>query len=80
MKAHIVLHFDKEDYSWEGEYREVDVVVDDKLIQKYGDDYHDKGYERAEGFINGLKFANKYLDGGLELLVSKRQEVADWEY
>lgn len=56
-KVIIRMHFLKDDKSCGGDYNDVEVIVDGKLAVQYGDHYHDKGTEKAEGFVDGLIFA-----------------------
>ena len=54
MKIEIVQIFDIEDKDFGGDYLEVEVYCNGDLISEYGDHYHDKGLERAEGFVDGF--------------------------
>jgi hypothetical protein len=52
------IHFPKSDKNCNGDYYDVDVVVhagERTWGAQYGDSYHEKGYERAEGFIDALQ-------------------------
>ena len=59
MKVQMVIHYAEEDSECGGEYYEVDILVDGKKAVTYGDHYHEKGWERAEGFIGGVMFRHK---------------------
>ena len=58
LKFKIITHFEVEDEECSGEYTSVE-ILDEKgnSIVKYGDYYHDKGRQKAEAFLDGLKFA-----------------------
>lgn len=51
----ISIHFQRDDKDCDGDYYDVEVFIDGKLVKKYGDYYHDKGEIRAEEFLNGVK-------------------------
>jgi major membrane immunogen (membrane-anchored lipoprotein) len=57
-KFKIITHFLEEDEYCTGDYCSV-TIEDQKgnIVKSYGDYYHDKGREKAEGFIEGVKFA-----------------------
>ena len=40
-----------------GDYTSVEVAFDGKTVAEYGDYYHDKGSDKAEGFVQGVAFA-----------------------
>ena len=40
-----------------GDYHGIIVEIDDKPAITYGDHYHDKGLEKAYGFLEGYQFA-----------------------
>ena len=42
-----------------GDYDAIEVIIDDEVVTHYGDHYHDKGAEKAEGFVEGYLFALK---------------------
>ena len=44
-----------------GDYDGVEVIIDDVVVAEYGDYYHDKGAEKAEGFVEGYLFALKKI-------------------
>jgi len=50
----IEFHYSKDDPDCSGDYYEVWIKDGGKIIQKYGDYYHDKGAEKASAFIDGL--------------------------
>ena len=41
-----------------GDYVEISIEVDGIETIRYGDWYHDKGKEKAEGYIDGLRYSN----------------------
>lgn len=49
----IVEHFDLEYTEIGGDYSHVTIELDSEVLAEYGDDYHDKGLEKAEGFVQG---------------------------
>jgi hypothetical protein len=56
----ILTHFDVEDEECGGDYFDVEVLDSNrKVLASYGDYYHDKGEDKAEGFVEGLKAASK---------------------
>jgi len=74
MNVKITEHFSKEhDPKCYGDYCEVTIEVDGKLVRTYGDHYHDKGAERAEGYKDALK---DYCDPQVTV---EHASVADWE-
>jgi hypothetical protein len=63
MKVKIIEHhfydpeFEGEDQTL-GDYAEISIEVDGIETIRYGDWYHDKGKEKAEGYIDGLRYSN----------------------
>ena len=76
MKVQMVMHFGVEDKDCGGEYFEVTVVVDDTVVITYGDDYHEKGEDKALGFIDALRHTAG--EENVEVLPTKL--IADWAY
>ena len=58
MKITQVIHYAEDDLNFGGDY--YSVTLEDslgRLIAHFGDSYHDRGIERAEGFIAGVAYA-----------------------
>lgn len=74
----VVYHYDKKDTEFVGDYYSVKVYrafhngVRHK-IKDYGDYYHDRGYEKAQGFLQGIEY---YLGANMEVIYER---VADME-
>lgn len=49
----------KDDKDFNTDYHSVRILQDGELIQEYQDSYHDKGTEKAEGFVDALKLVGK---------------------
>jgi hypothetical protein len=57
MKYKLVTYYPKSDEDFDGDYVSVALFDENgKEIVSYGDYYHDKGDEKMEGFIDGLKY------------------------
>jgi hypothetical protein len=52
----IEYHYPKSDVNCEGDYWEVRLISDGKMIKGYGDYYHDKGSEKISAFIEGINY------------------------
>lgn len=50
-----ITRYGDDDPECGGDYYEVIIKHDDKILVVYGDYYHDKGWDKADGFIDGLK-------------------------
>lgn len=59
-----------------GDYSEVAVILDNKVLVKYGDHYHDKGKETAIGFVDGFNFISdiKYQRSGVNIAMDDEGE------
>jgi len=55
LEIKIINHYGTDDPEFEGDYYQIEIFINDELIQTYGDYYHDKGWEKAEGFMDGIK-------------------------
>lgn len=56
--ATVTTHFPKSDKDMYGDYYDVTInaYINGKMYSaQYGDSYHDKGWEKAEGFVDALK-------------------------
>ena len=54
----VTTHYPKSDKEMWGDYYDITINVacgDVMLHMDYGDSYHDKGYAKAEGFVDALK-------------------------
>lgn len=69
--ALIVTHYESSDEECDGDYYDIELFIDNKLVKTFGDYYHDKGEERVDAFIEGVEFTQ-----GSRLKVS-RKSVAD---
>ena len=49
----IILHYNVDDVTCDGEYCNVDVEIDGRVVMEYGSDLEERGFERAESFIEG---------------------------
>jgi hypothetical protein len=60
MNARIIKHYDKDPVTGElgGDYHYVTVEIYGRKVKNYGDYYHEKGFERAQAFIEGYAHAN----------------------
>lgn len=68
--ATIVIHYPSNDKSFRTDYCSVDVIIDKKKVRDYLDGYHENGVERAEHFVDGLKFCFPELN-------IERKQIAD---
>ena len=71
----IEVHYSKEDEDFSGDY--YSIVLKDKFggeVDSFGDDYHDRGMERMEGFLRGVEYATKRKP------VTAMIQIADKEY
>lgn len=74
MDIEVIIHYCKNaDAQCTGDYSAVTVNIDGKLCAYYGDYYHDKGEERADGFVDGMR----YLNPDANVTYNK---VADWDF
>lgn len=74
MKALIVTHFSKEDKNLNGDYYDIELFIDDQLVKKFGDYYHDKGSEKVEAFIEGIEWATS------KSVKVEHKKIADRDY
>jgi hypothetical protein len=49
-----VVHYSKTDVYFGGDYREIEIFMNGDLVASYGDHYHDKGREKADGFYDAI--------------------------
>ena len=58
-----------------GDYFDLEILDENGVcIQTYGDAYHDNGSDKAEGFVDGVRYANS----GEEIKI-KYADIADRE-
>ncbi len=70
----VVTHFWTNDPGCNSDYARIELLIDDELAIEYQDDYHDKGQEKIDGFIEGLRWV---FDDNLPKI--KHTNVADEE-
>ena len=78
MHAEIRTYFCVDDKGHTGDYTAVEVWLDGKLVRTFGDFYHDKGRERAEAFVEGLRYFTENLCECQSAITIERTEVADY--
>lgn len=54
-----ITRYCEDDPEFEGDYTEVILKRGDTEIARFGDSYHDRGFEKSEGFIQGLRFIHE---------------------
>ena len=52
----VVTHFCSDDTECDGDYCQVDLMIDDKVARSWDDYYHDQGAEKCKSFIGGMEF------------------------
>lgn len=53
----VITHFSKEeDSTCNGDYYDVSININGVEVIRYGDAYHDKGKDKAKGWIDALKY------------------------
>jgi hypothetical protein len=61
MQARIIKHFERDEESGrlltDSDYHYVTVEIHGHKVKNYGDYYHEKGFERAQAFIEGYAHA-----------------------
>ncbi len=53
----VITHYPKSDKKCEGDYYDVEVFVKEahqEFAMQYGDYYHDKGHDKAQGFVDAI--------------------------
>lgn len=68
----IIEHFAVDDPDCIGDYCSVEIRINNESVIEYDDDYHDKGQEKAQGFIDALKYLGCYIEPNTD-------QVADYE-
>ena len=66
-------HYFEEDPEYLSDYAEVSLHVDGVEVARYGDAGHDRGREKAEGFVTGLTHA--WGEGSMQV---RHTQVADY--
>ena len=55
-KFTVILLYATDDEDCSSDYYGVEILQDGKIIQEYGDAYHDNGREKMEGFFDALSW------------------------
>lgn len=71
-EVQIIEHFDISDEECGGDYHYVTVNIDGIQVVEFGDHYHDKGAEKAEGWVEGFKYAAEDYEATVRILDVKR--------
>lgn len=74
MKVKIVTHYQIEDTECNGDYYDIELFIDGKLVKEFGDYYHEKGDVKVEAFLEGIKYATK------KKMTVTNEKVADRDY
>lgn len=61
MEIKIITHFPTDDEDCNGDYYDVEVQIDGKVVASFGDYYHDKGQDKAEAWKDGYIAAMEQL-------------------
>ena len=75
--ATVTAHYPKSDKEMYGDYYDVTINVacgDMMLHMEYGDAYHDKGWEKAQGFVDALKLLYGSKFPVLQLRAADRED------
>jgi len=62
MNEFIIYYVYPNEDELDGDYWEIELELNGEIIAKYGDYYHDKGSEKAKGFIKGYAYANNWKE------------------
>ena len=55
-----VIHYSVDDEECNGDYYSVELKDSNgRTVARWGDDYHDKGLDKAEGFIQGVEYVTR---------------------
>lgn len=81
-KLKVITHYSKDDPKMIGDYTGVEIFKEETngmftLLKRYGDYYHDKGLERAAGFLQGYSAALGDCDVSVEGMADT-DEGGDW--
>jgi hypothetical protein len=60
MKVDIIVYYGHDDPEFVYDYHAVAIEIDGEEELRYGDSYHDKGEEKAEGFADAILFLNPH--------------------
>lgn len=71
-KVLVVTHYFKDDKKFYRDYTSIEIFINEVLTVEYGDDYHDKGYERSKGFLDCMKHIYPKV-------VIKETNIADYD-
>jgi hypothetical protein len=74
LKVKKITRYEIDDTDCGGDYSEVLIEIRGEVVATYGDHYHDKGQEKAEGFIDALKHIY-----GENLVVVEHEDRNDYE-
>lgn len=75
MKIFTILEHHEKGEDCHGDYFDLEILDENgTCIQTYGDAYHDSGNDKAEGFIDGVRYASN------EEIKIEYKDVADREY
>jgi len=78
MNINIITHYEIDDVKFNRDYTSIDIEIDGKEMIEYGDFYHDRGQEKAEGFLDCLDILKK-LNVINDVIVTET-DIADFEY
>ena len=73
MELDFVYHYEVDDKDCSGDYWDIEVFHKGELITEFGDEYHDRGMDKLEGFIEGIEWITD------SDVIVNRTEVADRE-
>lgn len=51
----VTMHYATNDPEFTSDYCAIDIKIDGITLAEYGDSYHDRGRDKAEGFVDALK-------------------------
>lgn len=55
VKVEIVKHYAIEDIDCVGDFVYLEIFINGNFVRKYGDNYHDEGQAKSEGFCDALR-------------------------
>lgn len=61
IKITVITHYHQSDPDFHADYWGVTVEFDGEEVAKFGDEYHDKGEDKAQGFVCALTLVDPTL-------------------